>query len=124
MAICVSRAFNKRLGTVRFLRACRLSWTQVSGKTVLKAPIERSEELAGGSWRGGPLGAQYGWMQCRTILADASRECIKGWRCAAVQCDAMRCDACLVGLRARQYNNTPGSNSSRGWASQTGRQIE
>lgn len=40
-----------------------------------------------------------------------------------MQCDAMRCDACLVGLRARQYNNTPGSNS-RSWMSEPDAQTD
>lgn len=111
IAICVGRAFNKRLGTVHFLLSAGSRGPSL-WQDGLKSPIARSEELAGGSCRRGPLSRQDSSMQCRTILADASKVLKDG---GALRCNAMRCDACQVGLRGRGgVNNTPGSNSSRG----------
>lgn len=73
----------------------------------IKSPIACSEELAGGSWRREPLSRQYSSMQCVATLADASNVLNDGGapRCAAVQCDAMRC--LFVGFEGRGSITTP-----------------
>lgn len=87
--ICVSLAFNKRLGTVQLLApaSCRGPRLWRGG---IKSPIARLEELAGGSWRRGTTEQAE---RHDAVSGDPGRRvrCIKGWRCGAVQC--------LVGLR-------------------------